>query len=72
MKNKIVKEISKKIKQYGLSIKDVANYTDINRNVLIKILSGKRRLKAPTLVSLCYLLQIDINKAIKGLEYGGN
>lgn len=72
MKNKIVKEISKKIKQYGLSIKDVANYTDINRNVLIKILSGKRRLKAPTLVSLCYLLQIDINKVMKGLEYGGN
>lgn len=72
MKNKIVKEISKKIKQYGLSIKDVANYTDINRNVLIKILSGKRRLKAPTLVSRCYLLQIDINKVIKGLEYGGN
>lgn len=72
MKNKIVKEISKKIKQYGLSIKDVANYTDINRNVLIKILSVKRRLKAPTLVSLCYLLQIDINKVIKGLEYGRN
>lgn len=57
--NKIIFTINQRIKALGLSIKDISNYTDIDFFVLKSILKGKRPLKAPTLISLCYLLQID-------------
>ena len=57
---KIIKIINEQIRKFNLSLDDISKYTDIDKKILSQILEGKKRLKGPTLVSLCYLLQIDL------------
>ena len=71
LKNDYLTLINGKIKEYNLSLAQISEFTDIEQSKLKLILSGKNRLKVPVLLSLCYLLQIDLKEILNKIKNEG-
>jgi len=66
--NQYLDIFKQKIKEYNLTLSQISEFTDISQGKLKDILSGKRRLKAPVLISLCYLLGLNMEEILRAVE----